>query len=242
MRLTNFIIESINDKGILKAVFFTGQAGSGKSMLLSKVKDGSMPIIKLTTDTWTDFFNDRGEMKWRDIESKVKRLTVTEILNKVNGLFPAFIETTGGDITRFRKRVDFLRDMGYDVSLVVIETSLEQSLKMVAQRNTIQSRRIENDAVIQIYKDFSKSIQAFKQIIPDHISINNDGFPKENAEKAYKIVMGRLNSPVKNAKGKKLLDIMKKEGYKYYNDVPEEWKKENDFPVLDIGSIQWFKH
>jgi len=242
MRLTNFITESINDKSILKAVFFTGQAGSGKSRLLGKVRDITMPIVKLTTDTWTDFFNDKGRMDWEDFGPKAKILTIAEILNKVNGLFPAFIETTGGDIERFKKRVDFLRGMGYDVSLIIIETSLEQSLISVSKRNQTQSRKIENDAVIKIYHDFTKSIASFKSIIPDHISINNEGYPKENAEKAYKIVMNRLNSPVKNDKGKKLLDYMKKMGYKYYNDIPLEWRQENDFPSLDKNTIQWFKN
>lgn len=242
MRLDHFIIESINDKGILKAVFFTGQAGSGKTRLLGKVRDGAMPIIKLTTDTWTEFFNDKGRMDWDDFGPKAKKLTVLEILNKVNGLFPAFIETTGGDTNRFKNRVNFLKDMGYDVSLIVIETSLEQSLKSVARRNMTQNRKIENDAVVQIYHNFNQSIQTFKSMIPDHIVINNEGYPKENAEKAYKVVMNRLNSPVKNTKGKKLLDYMKEMGYKYYNDIPLEWREENGYPVLDRNTINWFKY
>jgi hypothetical protein len=242
MRLTDFIIESINDKGILKAVFFTGQAGSGKTRLMGKIKDGALPIIKLTTDTWTEYFNDKGHMDWEDYGAKAKSLTVVEILNKVNGLFPAFIETTGGDIVRFKKRVDFLRDIGYDVSLIVIDTSLEQSLMSVARRNNTQSRKLGNDQVVQIYKEFSKSMSSFKSVIPDHIIINNEGYPKENAEKAYKIVMNRLNSPVKNEKGKKLLDFMRKNSYKYYNDIPLEWRQENGYPDLDKDTIKWFKH
>jgi len=42
MRLEDYITEGINDKGIFKACFMCGSAGSGKSYTLSKVKSGSI--------------------------------------------------------------------------------------------------------------------------------------------------------------------------------------------------------
>jgi len=44
--------------------------------------------------------------------------------------------------------------------------------------------------------------------------------------------MKYLGSPIKNKKGKKLIDHMKKNGYKYYREIPEEWLIGNGYPRL----------
>jgi len=241
MRLTNFITESINDKGILKAVFFVGYPGAGKTTIIRKIKDGAMPVVSISTDIWTEFYsNTRQTTDWDTIGGQAKHLTVVDLSNKVNGLFPVFVDTTGADVSRFRKRVEFLRDMGYDVSLIVVDVDFETSRERVSLRNQSQQRQVGIDFVRRAYDTISKSIPAFKSLIPDHTTIVNKDLSDTEVLKAYNIIMKKLNSPIKNDKGKKLVDYMKQMGYKYYQDIPVDWLTANDFPVLDKTSIQWF--
>jgi hypothetical protein len=243
MRWNNYINESIHDKDILKAVFFLGYPGAGKTTLVGKIKDGSIPVATINTDKWTEFYAEIGKGNdWKQIGGSVKNLTLSDLLNKVNGLFPLFIEVTGEDPGRLRKRVDFLRDIGYDVSLVVVQVDLETSYYRVANRNMSQERQVSLDFVKKAYDMISKSISTFKGIIPDNITIINKGLSDTDTLKSYNAVMKKLNSPINSEKGKILLDYMKKNGYTYYNQVPDEWKKENDYPVLDKNSITWFKN
>jgi predicted kinase len=240
MRLTNFITESINDKGILKAVFFVGPPGSGKTTIIDKIWDGSLPIAVISTDIWTEFFGKIGKStEWSIIGKPAKHLTVTNIINKINGLFPVYVDTTGADIGRFEKRVDFLRDIGYDISLVIVDVSFDTSNSRVSLRNKNQERQVSQDFVDQYY-NIMKSVPKFKSIIPDNITIHNDILSDSDAIKAYNIVMKKLTSSVSNDKGKILVDFMKKSGYTYYSDIPEKWKKENNYPILDSDIIQWF--
>ena len=241
MRLQSFITESIHDKAILKAVFFLGYPGAGKTTLVGKIKDGSLPVAYINTDKWTEFFGNTGKgTDWETVGGSVKNLTISDLFNKVNGLFPLYIEVTGEDPGRLRKRVDFLRNMGYDVSLVVVQVDLDTSYSRVAYRNKIQKRQVTLDFVRKSYDVISRSMSTFKSIIPDNITIINKDLSDDSTLKAYNAVMKKLTSPISGDRGKKLLDYMKEMGYSYYNEVPDEWKKENGYPILDKNSIQWF--
>ena len=241
MRLLDYINESINDKGILKAVFFVGYPGAGKTTLISKIRDGAMPVVSISTDIWTEFYGNIGQTTdWGVIGGQAKHLTVADLYNKINGLFPVFVDTTGADVSRFHKRVDLLRDMGYDVSLIVVDVDFDTSRDRVSLRNQAQQRQVDINFVRRAYDTISKSIPAFKSIIPDHVTVVNKDLSDEDTLKAYNIIAKKLSSPISNDKGKKLVDNMKKMGYKYYQDIPVDWLTSNGFPVLDKSSIQWF--
>lgn len=243
MRLDNYISESINDKGILKAVFFVGYPGAGKTTLISKIKDASMPVVSISTDIWTEFFGKtQGVTDWDVVGGKAKRLTISDLSNKVNSLLPIYVDTTGADVGRFTKRVEFLRNVGYDVALVVVDVSFDTSVDRVTARNTRIQRQVDMDFVKRAYSTISKSIPMFRGVIPDNITIVNNSLSDQDTIKAYNIIMKKLNSPIYGEKGKKLVDFMKKMGYKYYNEVPEQWRLENGYTLIDKKSIQWFNN
>lgn len=243
MRLNTYINESINDKGILKSIFFCGYPGAGKTTIIKKIKDGSMPVVSISTDIWTEFYGKtRGTTDWGIVGGTAKKLTISNLSNKVNGLLPIFVDTTGADAGRFTKRVQFLRDVGYDVSLVIVDVDFKTSMNGVSSRNSKIQRQVGFEFVQRAYDSISKSIPVFKSIIPDNITIVNNNLSDQDTIKVYNIIMKKLNSPVYGEKGKKLIDFMKKMGYKYYNDIPEDWLIENGFPPIDKNSIQWFKN
>jgi predicted kinase len=241
MRLQTFINESINDKAILKSVFFVGYPGAGKTTIIKKIKDASMPVVSISTDIWTEFYGDKyGVTDWGRIGDRAKELTVADLINKVNGMFPIFVDTTGADVGRFAKRVQLLRDIGYDVSLIVVDVDFKTSMDRVSLRNTNIKRQVSQEFIKRAYSSISKSIPVFKSVIPDHKTVVNKNMSDEETIKVYNMIMKKLNSPVENDKGKKLLDYMRKNGYKYYNEIPLQWREENGYPSIDKGSIKWF--
>lgn len=244
MRLTQYISESINDKSILKAVFFVGYPGAGKTTIINKIKDASMPVVSISTDIWTEFYgkSDKhyGTTDWSVVGSSAKKLTVADLSNKINGLFPIYIDTTGADVGRFQKRVQFLRDVGYDVSLVVVSVALDTSVQRVSIRNQSIKRQVSHSFVRDAYDSISKSIPVFKAIIPDNITVVNDGLTDKDTIKVYNTIMKKLREPIYGGKGKKLVDFMRDNKYKYYSDVPEEWRSANGYPSIDKSVIEWF--
>jgi len=249
MRLTDYVAEqviiseSINDKAKLKAVFFVGYPGSGKTTIAKNITDGSLPITTISSDIWTEYLGDyKGETDWSPyVEKTVKNLTIKNIVNNTDGLLPIFVDTTGANLQNFKHRVNILKDLGYDVSLVIIDVKPETSIQRVQKRNQEMSRQVGDDFLRQSFDKISKAIPKFKSVIPDNITIKNDNITDADILKAYRVMVKYFNSPIKNDKGKKLVDYMKENGYKYYREVPDDWKAKNGFPELSTNSMKWFR-
>lgn len=242
MRLQQYINESINDKALLKAVFFVGYPGAGKTTISRLVADGSLPIMTISSDVWTEYYNNVKDLTaWDKIGGNVKRLTTTGIYHNINGLLPVFVDTTGAGMTNFKNRVQILEDMGYDISMVIVSVDKNTSIDRVTKRNQQIKRQVGMDFLSVAFDKISKAIPDFKKVIPDNFTVDNNNITEKDILKAYRKVTGFFNKPVKNDKGKKLIDYMKENGYKYYNEVPDAWKLENGFPLLDTSSIDWFK-
>lgn len=246
MRFENYIYstlnESINDKALLKAVFFCGFPGAGKTTISKLIMDGSLPIMTISSDIWTEYYNNfKNQADWEKIGGNVKKHTISGIYHNIDGLLPIFVDTTGANVTNFKNRVDILKNMGYDISMVIVNVDKSTSIERISQRNKDIKRQVSFDFLSHAFDQISKSIPIFKKIIPNFQIVNNDNITENDILKAYREVLKFFNKPIQNDKGKKLIDFMKKNGYKYYNEVPDAWKLENDFPVLDKSSIQWFR-
>jgi len=242
MRFNSYITESINDKALMKAVFFVGFPGSGKTTISKLITDGSLPIMSISSDIWTEWLGDvKNRTEWRDVGKTVKKYTIKNIVNNTDGLLPLFVDTTGANMSNFKQRVEILKDMGYDVSMVIVDVKPETSAERVSIRNKKIKRQVPKDFILQAHKNISKSIPEFKKIIPDNITVKNDVLTDANILKAYRSVVKFFNSPIKSDKGKKLIDFMMDNGYKYYREVPDEWKSEFGYPDMNINSMKWFR-
>lgn len=242
MRFHQYINESINDKALLKAVFFVGYPGAGKTTISKLVADGSLPIKTISSDIWTEYYaNTKDRTEWSDIGTSVKAHTTSNIRSDLNGLLPIFIDTTGAKISNFKKRVDILTDMGYDISMVIVSVSKNTSIERVSKRNKEIKRHVPMDFLSKAFDDINKSIPKFKSIVPNNFVIDNTDRTDDDVLKAYRKITKFFNEPLRSKKGKMLIEYMKENGHKYYYDIPEEWKLANGFPVLDGSYIRWFQ-
>jgi len=132
MRLQRFINESINDKGKLKALILGGLPAAGKSTIIKKIiSDGTYPIKVLNTDKFTEFFD--GD--YVNNRTQIKKLSKKEFIQGVDSLLPLYFDTVSGNMSIFKRRINELRNIGYDVEMIFADIDYETALERVLARN-----------------------------------------------------------------------------------------------------------
>jgi hypothetical protein len=140
------LIEGVHDKGIFKAVFLGGGPGSGKDFVLDNTLAGH-GLTEINSDKALEFLMDKNNLDMRMPENEKKARDVvrskakgmTELKQKLaligrNGLI---VNGTGDDVEKIKKIKERLEDLGYETSMVMVNTANEVS----RQRNIDRGRR-----------------------------------------------------------------------------------------------------
>ena len=119
------------------------------------------------------------------------------------------IDGTGKDYAKIKKQVDLLRQIGYAVHMIFVNTDLETAL----DRNDERPRSLPKDAVTKMWKDVQKNIGKFQALFRNRITIvdNSEGsnIEKQSLE-AYKAIKAWAAKPPENAIAVKWIKGQKK--------------------------------
>lgn len=219
----DFIQESIEDKGKLKAVFLAGSPGSGKSYTVSKLSDGAISPRIVNTDKYFEFLSkkinapldtvNKAGNAWEFISDKTKHLTKTSLSHYLNGMLPLIIDGTSSNSNNLLMRVGILESLGYDVSMVYVKTDLETAIKRVQSRD----RKVPEEFIRKTFDDMQKAEDFYRAKFGTFVEIpNGDGeLTDEVLGKAFKKMKGFFESDVKNPVGKKIVEKVKESKEKY---------------------------
>jgi predicted ABC-type ATPase len=140
------LIEGVHDKGIFKAVFLAGGPGSGKDYVLSNTLDGH-GLVEINSDKALEFLMDKKGLNKRmpESEKEARNLVrgraknITELKQRLalqgrNGLI---INGTGDDAKKIARIKSALENLGYETSMILVNTSDEVS----AERNIERGQR-----------------------------------------------------------------------------------------------------
>ena len=220
MRLQQYLQESINDKGILKACFMSGSAASGKSYVISKISAGSIQPRIVNTDKLSEYYAQfKPDFNWREYSSEIKQLTKKQLSNYLNSMLPLWIDGTSSDASAVLRRKGILQSIGYDTAMVFVDTSVETAIK----RNRERGRTEDEDFLRRAYEKTQQIKQYYKSEFKYFLEIKNDigELTDEVILKAYKKMSSFFNSDIKNPIGKDLVENMREQGYKYLIDLEE---------------------
>ena len=166
MRLHEEIIrEGVHDKGIFKAVFLGGGPGSGKDYVLSKTLDGH-GLTEINSDKALEYLMDKENLDKKMPENeesqrnavRKRAKNVTELRQRLalhgrNGLI---INGTGDDPEKYAKIKEMLEKLGYETSMVMVNTADEVSKERNIERGQRGGRTVPED----IRKEKWESVQA----------------------------------------------------------------------------------
>jgi hypothetical protein len=220
MRLEQFLNESINDKGIFKAVFMTGTPGAGKSFLLKKISTGDISPRITNSDKMTEFFKAYGSEGWNTYREKVKLITKNQLVNYWNSLLPLWVDGTSSNSVSLFSRDKILKTLGYDTAMIWVDTPLDDALARAKNREKEMGRSVDPDWIVDTYKRLGK-LKLYYASKFNHFTeiLNGEG---ELIDKviiqAYRKMSKFFLSPIKNPRGITTVNIMKENGWKYLLD------------------------
>jgi predicted kinase len=205
------LTESIQDKGILKAIFMGGSPLSGKSYITSKIGPSDIGPRIVNTDKAFEFFGNNP-----DKMDRTKQLTKKQLALYINSLLPIFVDGTSANPNALIRRVGLLESIGYDTGFIFVNTPLETSLKRLNQRE----RKVPEDVIKDMYVSTQKLKDFFKDKFNFFMEINNDDneLTDDVILKAYKKTEAFFNSGVSNPLGRELIAKMKENKWKYLTD------------------------
>ena len=189
------IMEGVNDPSIFKAVFLAGGPGAGKSFIVGKTAlkalgfrlinsddafENGLKKAGLTTDP-ADIASAQGQA----VRAKAKALTGRMMTRALQGRLGIVIDGTGKDYTKIKGQVDILRELGYAVHMIFVNTDLETAMS----RNNNRPRSLPDDMVSKMWKDVQKNIGKFQGLFRNRMIIldNSEGSDIETSTlEAYK--------------------------------------------------------
>jgi len=203
MRTFQQLQEGIYDPNIFKAVFLAGGPGSGKSFVVGRTLGGLGLKIINSDDPFERYLKAAGlsmrmpdsEKEPRDIERKrAKRVTAAKKGHAIDGRLGLVIDGTGKNYDKVTTESGLLRELGYETSMVFVNTSLETALS----RNEKRARKVPPKLAEAGWKAVQANLGRFQQYFaPDKFFIVDNNDDQENLmEIATKLIKRAIRNPI----------------------------------------------
>ena len=219
MKDFNELLEGLQDPHIFKAFFLAGGPGSGKSYVVGKTTGGTGLRVVNSDDVFEHMLKKAGlslkmpdeELIPRDeIRARAKAVTKKRKENYVEGRIGLIIDGTGKDYGKIAKQATELKQIGYDVHMIFVNTSLDVAL----QRNADRPRSVQEPIVVKSWKDVQANIGKFSQYFRGNfVVVDNNDADEDVFVKVFKQVKGLLKKKVKNPQAQQwIMQQMKARG------------------------------
>ena len=199
--------EGVYDPNILKAFFLAGGPGSGKSYVVKRGTGGLGLKIVNSDDVFEKYLKDAGlslkmpksEEEPRDkLRDRAKRVTAARQANYLEGRLGLIIDGTGKEYEKIAKQATQLKQLGYDVHMIFVNTSLETALERNAKRERTVPRSIATKSWKTVQSNMGKFSQYFRQ---NFIVVDNNDSEEDVMGPVYKQVMSLAKKKVQNKTG-----------------------------------------
>jgi len=199
--------EGLYDPNIFKAFFLAGGPGSGKSYVVKKSTGGTgMKIVnsddvfeKYLAQAKLDFKMQSSQSGERDVQrARAKKVTAKRKDNYLEGRLGLVIDGTGKDYGKISSQAAGLQQLGYDVHMIFVNTTLEVAL----QRNKERDRTVPEKDAMNMWKQVQANVGKFQQFFgPKNFIIVDNNVPDTDAnlfDHVFKKVKSLLRIKVDN--------------------------------------------
>ena len=207
--------EGLNDPNIFKAFFLAGGPGSGKSYVVRSTTGGTGLRIVNSDDIFEKYLKDAGfdmdmstakaerEAEERDkMRKRAKKLTRTRMGDVttgkggyLEGRIGLIIDGTGKDYAKIADQATKLKQLGYDVHMIFVNTSLDTAL----ERNAKRERTVPTDVATRSWNAVQRNIGKFSQYFRQNfVVVDNNDSEEDVMTPVFKQIRGLLKKPVRS--------------------------------------------
>ena len=208
MKHFNELQEGLQDPNIFKAFFLAGGPGSGKSYVVRKTTGGTGLRIVNSDDLFEKYLKDAGfdmdmstkkaerEAEDRDkMRARAKQLTKKRQANYLEGRIGLIIDGTGKDYDKIAKQATQLKQIGYDVHMIFVNTSLDTAL----ERNAKRERTVPEDVAVKSWNAVQRNIGKFSQYFRQNfVVVDNNDADEDVMTPVFKQIQGLLKKRVRS--------------------------------------------
>ena len=207
MKTFQQLLEGIYDPNIFKAVFLAGGPGSGKSYVVSKVVSGMGLKVINSDEPFERYLVKAGlslkmpdeEQAERDIERKrAKKVTGAKKGHAIDGRLGIIIDGTGKDYDKMIRQAAQLQELGYETSMVFVNTTLQTAL----ERNRKRARSVPPEIAKQGWNDVQRNLPRFQRYFRKRFFVadNNTGDDLTPITKAVRrAILKKVDNPIASA-------------------------------------------
>ena len=191
--------EGVYDPNIFKAFFLAGGPGSGKSFVVRKTTGGLGMRVVNSDDIFEKLLDKEGlskkmpasEKEPRDVvRQRATELTAKKKANYLEGRLWLIIDGTGKDYDKIARQATKLKQLGYDVHMIFVNTSLDTALK----RNAERPRSVQEPIVVKSWKSVQSNIGKFSQYFRQNfVVVDNNDAGEDVFNKVFKQIKGLAN-------------------------------------------------
>jgi predicted kinase len=138
----------------------------------------------------------------QEIRGKAKTLVGKQLDLALTGRLGLVIDGTGKDFSKIQKQANLLKELGYSVAMIFVNTDLETSLARNAQRE----RSLPEDMVKAMWKDVQNNIGKFQNffsrtfiVVDNSIGANTQGATLAVYKKIKAWASSDIESPIARA-------------------------------------------
>ena len=191
--------EGVYDPNIFKAFFLAGGPGSGKSFVVRKTTGGLGMRVVNSDDIFEKLLDKEGlskkmpasEKEPRDVvRQRAKELTAKKKANYLEGRLGLILDGTGKDYDKIARQATKLKQLGYDVHMIFVNTSLDVAL----ERNAERPRSVQEPIVVKSWKSVQSNIGKFSQYFRQNfVVVDNNDAGEDVFNKVFKQIKGLAN-------------------------------------------------
>ena len=169
--------EGVHDKAIFKVVFLAGGPGSGKDYVLDNTLAGH-GLTELNSDKALEYLMDKtgldktmptSERTKRDlVRGKAKSMTELRQRLAIYGRNGLIINGTGDEVEKIAKIKNRLEELGYESSMVMVNTADDVSMQRNIERGQRGGRTVPEEVRKQKWQESQNSRAKYAEMFKDN--------------------------------------------------------------------------